>query len=133
MAVVIPDISAVDLLSRFRGRIVCSKPGYPDVLLLSVKDAGGREWRFMTFDADFSPSDPDIFLGKTVISADVAPSNTLTIGFSDGSDLTVVPRPLEPGEEEDDLENWFLITPDNQALDFGPEGRWRLGSGNEPW
>jgi hypothetical protein len=133
MAVVIPDISAADLLSRFRGRIVSSKPGYPEVLLLSVEDAHGREWRFMTFDAEFSPSDPEVFLGKTIISADVAPSNTLTVGFSDGSDLTVVPRSLEPGEENDDLENWFLLTPDNLALDFGPAGRWRLGSGSEPW
>ena len=133
MAVVIPDISAADLMSRFRGQIVSSKPGYPEVLLLTVIDGEGGEWGFMTFDADFSPSDPAIFLGKTVVSADVAPSNTLTIGFSDGSDLTVVPRPLEPGEEDDDLENWFLMTPDNQALDFGPQGRWRLGNGNEPW
>jgi hypothetical protein len=133
MAVVIPDISAADLLSHFRGRIVRSKPGYPDVLLLSVEDPRGGEWRFMTFDADFSPSDPDVFLGKTVVSAEVGSSHTLTIGFSDGSDLTVVPRSLKPGEEDDDLENWFLMTPDNQALDFGPAGRWRLGSGSEPW
>jgi hypothetical protein len=87
----------------------------------------------MTFDADFSPSDPEVFLDKTIVSAAVASSNTLTVGFSDGSDLTVVPRPLEPGEEDDDLENWFLLTPGNLALDFGPEGRWRLGSGSEPW
>jgi hypothetical protein len=133
MAVVIPDISAANLLSRFRGRIVSSKPGYPEVLLLSVIDAEGGEWGFMTFDADFSPSDPEVFRDKTIVSADVAPSNTLTIGFSDGSDLTVVPRIPGPGENYDDLENWFLMTPDNQALDFGPEGRWRLGRGDEPW
>jgi hypothetical protein len=133
MAVLIPDISAADLLSRFRGRIVSSKPGYPEVLLLSVIDADGGEWGFMTFDADFSPSDPDVFLDKTIISAEVAPSNTLTIGFSDGSQLTVSPRELAPGEEDDDLENWFLMTPKNQALDFGPAGIWRLGRGDEPW
>ena len=133
MAVVIPDISATDLLSRFRGRIVSAKPGYPEVLLLSVIDADGGEWGFMTFDADFSPSNPDVFLNRTIISAQVAPSNTLTIGFSDGSELTVVPRELAPGEEDEDIENWFLMTPDNQALDFGPVGIWRLGSGDEPW
>jgi hypothetical protein len=133
MAVVIKDTSAADLLGRFRGVVTSSRPGYPEVLLLTVEDANGGGWNFSTFDADFSPSDPDSFLGKTVVRAEIAPSNTLTIGFSDGSKLNVVPRPLRPGEADDDLENWFLLTPDGLALDFGPVGRCRLGSASEPW
>lgn len=133
MAVVNPRIHAAELLDRFRGRVVRSKPGYPDVLLLRVEDAQGSVWRFSTFDADFSPSDPDAFLDKVVVDAKVANSNTLTIFFSDNSELRVVPRLVEPGEEDDDLENWLLLTPDNLALKFGPVGRWRLGRGDEPW
>lgn len=133
MAVLIPNVAATELLSRFRGRIVSAKPGYPEVLLLTVMDAQDGEWHFSTFDADYSPSDPDVFVDKEIVDTEVAASNTLTISFSDGSDLTVVPRPLEPGEEDDDLENWYMETPDNRSLDFGPVGRWRLGRGDEPW
>ena|ERR1700743_1601796 len=133
MAVVIPDTSPADLLSQFRGPITESQPGYPEVLHLGVRGAKGGAWELSTFDADFSPSDPEVFLGKTVVSADLDPSNTLTIGFSDGSDLKVVPRTLESGEADDDLENWWLSTPDGLALDFGPEGRWRLGKASDPW
>jgi hypothetical protein len=133
MAIVIPNVIPADLLSRFRGEVIRARPGYPEVIHLRVKDAKGAEWGFSTFDADFSPSDPDVLLGKTVISAELDPSNTLTIGFSDGSDLKVVPRALEPGEEDDELENWFLRTPDDLFLDFGPEGRWRLGRASDPW
>jgi hypothetical protein len=133
MAVVIPDISPAGLLSQFRGPVIDSKPGYPEVLHLQVRDANGDEWGLSTFDADFSPSDPDVLLGKTVTGAELAPSNTLTIGFSDGSALTVIPRTLEPGEADDDLENWFLWIPDGRYLHFGPEGRWRLQKGSDPW
>jgi hypothetical protein len=133
MAVVNPNISAAELLRRFRGRVVGSEPGYPEVLLLTVADAQGGEWEFCTFDADYSPSDPDVFLDKVIVDAEIAASNTLTISFSDGSELNVVPRPLEPGEEDDDLENWYMLTPDNRTLNFGPVGRWRLGRGDEPW
>jgi hypothetical protein len=133
MATMITDVPALDLLRRFRGRVVSSSPGYPEVLHLTVRDAQGGKWTFSTFDSEFSPSDPDACLGKSVVDVKLAASNTTTICFSDGSDLIVTPRPLQPGEEDDDLENWFLLTPDNQALDFGPVARWRLGRGDEPW
>lgn len=133
MTVVIPEISPIDLLTRFRGKVIDAAPGYPEVIHLEVEDADGGKWTFSTFDAGYTPSDPDAVLGKTVVATDIAPSNTLTISFSDGSNLTVVPRNLEPGEEDDDLENWFLLTPENLALSFGPVGRWRLGRGDEPW
>ncbi len=129
---VIPDTTPADLLSRFRGPITCSEPIYPESLLLHLTDADGEEWSLSTFDADYSPNDPGAFLGKTVTGAEVEPSNTLTIGFSDDTTLSVVPRALEPGEAAD-LENWFLLTPDGLALDFGPEGRWLVGSAREPW
>jgi hypothetical protein len=133
VAIVNPNIPAMEILSRFRGRISSSKPGYPEVLLLTITDADGGKWEFCTFDADFSPSDPDVFLDKVIVDSEVAASKTLTISFSDGSTLTVIPRPLEPGEAKDELENWYMLTPDNRTLDFGPEGRWRLGRGDEPW
>jgi hypothetical protein len=133
MAVLIPNISAAEILDRFRGQVVSSKPGYPEVLLLTVKDAQGGEWDFCTFDADFTPADPDVFFDKVIVDAEVETSNDLTISFADETELRVVPRPLEPGEEDDDLENWYILTPDYRTLNFGPVGRWRLGRGDEPW
>jgi hypothetical protein len=131
MATVIPDISPGELLKRFRGHIFSARPGYPDVLLLKLRDAGGDEWWFSTFYAEFSPSDPSWFMGKTVVAADVDPSGTLKVGFSDGSDLEVRPAPLDPDEPGDDLETWHLITPEDLALNYGPRGIWRLKRADE--
>lgn len=128
--VVIPDTSPVDLLRSLRGQIVESAPGYPDVLDLTVKDLHGDEWGFATFDSEWSPSDPAIFLGKTITRADLdVPTGKLTIGFSDHSALTVVPT---PNVEDDDLENWQIFTPDGFVLNYGPGRQWRLKRASDP-
>lgn len=132
MGSVTQDISPADLLSRFRGEIFSARPGYPEVLLLKVRDAECGEWWFSTFDAEFSPSDPEVFLGKTIVSADVQSSAKLVVGFSDGSQLEVAPVPLEPDERRDDLENWSLINPDGIVLEYGPGEKWALTALGHP-
>jgi hypothetical protein len=134
MATVAPDISPTSLLDRFRGEVFSSRPGYPEVLLLKVRDGDGSEWWFSTFYATFSPSDPDVFLGKVVIATEVEPGADGTVHFSDGSRLEIHRFPREPGDEEpdDDLETWSLITPEGIVLDHGPGGKWTLDSLGHP-
>lgn len=124
MATIVKDITPAELLSRFRGEIFEADPGYPEVLLLKVRDDEGGQWWFSSGYAEYSPSDPNVFLGKTVVSADIHPSGGLTVGFSDGSSLEVRPLPLEPGESVDDLETWDLIASDGLVIDYGPGERW---------
>jgi len=131
MATVIPDLSPSDLVDRFRGTIFYAAPGYPEVIHFRVKDGDGCEWWFSTFYAEYSPSDPDTFPGKTIVDADLKPSGKLTLGFSDGSEFKVTPGPLEPGESVEDLETWHLYTPEGLALYYGPGPRWELGPANE--
>jgi hypothetical protein len=123
MALVAQNTSPADLLSRFRGQIFSSRPGYPEVLHLKLRDGAGGEWWLSTFYAEYSPSDPEIFLDKTVVTAEMEPSGGLTVGFSDGSRLDVRPIPLEPNESGDDLETWSLISPDGLIVDYGPGER----------
>jgi hypothetical protein len=126
MATVVRDITPTELLSRFRGEIFAADPGYPEVLLLKVRDDNGGQWWFSSGYAEYSPSDPDVFLGKTVVSAEIHPSGGLTVGFPDCPNLEVRPLPLEPGESADDLETWELIAPDGLVIDYGPGERWAL-------
>ena len=105
MTAVIAELSPVDLLARFRGEVVCSRPAYPDVLQLHVRDAKGDLWRFLTFEATFVPPTPDVFVGMIVVAADIdLPSGKVKIGFSDGSSLGVVPFDLKPDEIDDNYE-----------------------------
>jgi hypothetical protein len=128
--VVISDTSPVDLLAALRGQIIESVPGYPEVLDLTLEDQDGNEWGFCTFDSEWFPSDPAVFLGKTITSADLdVPTGKLTFGFSDHSTLTVVPN---PDVEDDDLENWQIFTPDGFVLNYGPGHRWRLKRASDP-
>jgi hypothetical protein len=126
MAVVVPNTSPTNLLGRFRGTIFDAAPGYPDVIIFQARDAEGGEWWFSTFYAEFSPREPKVLLGKSIIDTDLDPSGKLTISFSDGSSFIAVPIPLQPGEPDDDLENWHLFTPDDFVLNYGPEGRWEI-------
>ncbi len=128
MVTVIPDLSPSDLLARFRGTITAAAPGYPEVIHLELRDADGGEWSFSTFYAEFAPSDPEFFLGKTVIDVDFERSGKLTMRFSDGSELNVLPEPEGP---DDELTTWQLLTPDNLALWFRPRGRWDLSLGSD--
>ena len=127
MATVIPDVTPSELLDRFRGKIFRAAPGYPEVIHLRVKDSGGDEWRFSTFYATYSPEDPGLFPGKVISAADLDPSGTLKIGFSDHSEFVVTPIPLEPDDPGEDLETWHLITPEGLSLWYGPRSRWHLG------
>jgi hypothetical protein len=129
MTVVTPDTLPLDILRRFRGKIFEAVPAYPEVLHLKVKDTGGGEWWFGTHEAEWSPSDPDALLGKTVIGAEFETgSGRLTIGFSDDSTFTVTSK--HEGSP-DDLEAWELFTPEGLVLAFGPNGQWQLGRGDE--
>jgi hypothetical protein len=130
MPVVIPDISPADLLARFRGPVLDARPTYPERVHLEVKDVHGGKWSLATWDADYSPSDPEVLLGKTVVSADLeGRSGNLTIGFSDGSTFRVISDLYEPG---DDVENWDLFTPEGLVLVYGPGDRWKLARGSDP-
>ena len=129
MATVIPDLSPADLLGRFRGTIIDAAPGYPEVIHLELKDADGDEWSFSTWYAEFSPTDPELLLGKTVVDVDFERSGKLTMRFSDGSEFNVRPEPEGP---DDKLSTWQLLTPGGRlSLDFRPRDRWTLGLGSE--
>lgn len=131
MASVTPDLSPSDLVGRFRGTIFHAAPGYAEVIHLRLKDSDGAEWWFSTFYADYSPSNPEFFPGRTIIDVDLERSGKLTLQFSDGSEFKVTPGPLEPGEPVDDLETWHLYSPDGLALYYGPGPRWELGPASE--
>jgi hypothetical protein len=130
MPIVIPETSPVELLAGLRGRIVHAEHGYPEVIQLRMIDSQGAEWRFSTADADYSPSDPDVLRGKTVVSADlVGPLGNLTIGFSDGTSFRVT---MEPQDAPDDPANWRLRTPDGLYLEWGPGDSWALKLSTDP-
>lgn len=125
MPLVIPDTFPAEILNRFRGPVIDARPAYPEVLHLYVRDTGGGEWCFVTQEAEWSPSDPEMFKGKEVVSADVDDcSGRLTIGFSDASLLTVAP---DHCGAHDDIEAWELFTPERTILTYGPRKRWQLG------
>jgi hypothetical protein len=124
------NIKPPELLAALRGEVIESTPGYPEVLHLTLRDHRGEEWGFSTFDSTWSPSDPAAFLGKTITNAGLdAPSGKLTIEFSDGAALTVVPI---PEVEDDELENWEIFTPDGFVLDYGPGEHWVLKRATDP-
>ena len=128
MSTVIPDLSPADLLSRFRGVIVDAAPGYPENIHIDLRDAAGDRWGFSTWYAEFSPADPKLLLGKTVVDVDFERSGKLTMRFSDGSEFNVRPEPEEP---DDELETWSLLTPNDLYLQFRPRDLWTLGLGSD--
>jgi hypothetical protein len=129
MAIVTSDTSPAKLLGRFRGPVTKSCLTYPERVRLEVTDTDGGLWRLGTWDADYSPSDPDVLSGKTVVRASLDErSGVLTVGFSDDTVFTATPIPVE----DDDVENWELFTPERLVLTYGPRGRWQLGSADDP-
>jgi hypothetical protein len=129
MAIVTPDTSPTDLMSRFRGHVTAAEMAYPERARLEVTDAEGGLWRLGTWDADYSPADPEVLNGKTVTSMDLDPSSgVLEVGFSDGTGFTAIPFPIP----DDDMENWELFTPEGLVLSYGPRGRWQLGKATDP-
>jgi hypothetical protein len=130
MATVIPDLSPAELLARVRGLVEDARPAYPETIHVEVRDAHGDLWRFATHDAYYSPSDPDVLRGKTVVSADlVGPLGNLTFSFSDGTSFRVT---MEPEEAPTDPPNWRLHTPDGLVLRWGPGDNWALKRGTDP-
>lgn len=122
---VIPDTSPARVLARLRGEIFEAYPAYPEAIQFKIRDPEDQIWWFAIDYADYSPSDPDALIGKTVVSADLDQQAVdLTIGFSDGSTFVArfIPQvPLDP-----DLETWTLFTPDDLCLTYGPGSRWDI-------
>jgi len=129
MAIVSSDTSPALLLDRFRGPVTNTRPLYPGRIGIEVTDTQGDTWRLVTCDAEYSPSDHESLIGRTVVKTDLEVDGKVVVGFSDGSNFTATPI---PDDEEDDIENWSLFMPDRQVLVFGPKGRWRVCSVNDP-
>jgi hypothetical protein len=130
MPAVKPDTSPAALLSRFRGRVTKARLTYPERAAINLADDEGGNWYLATWGADFSPADPEVFSGKTVISAHLGERpGDLTIGFADGTSFTISPV---WDEGDDAIEDWELFTPENLVLTYGPRGRWQLGSADIP-
>ncbi len=124
------DISPMAILGGFRGFVARARLTYPERAALDVTDVKGGEWHLTTWWSDYTPADPEVFDGKTVVSADLGdPEGKLTVGFSDGTDFTVTPV-IDEGD--DAIENWQLFTPDGRILTYGPKGRWQLGKASDP-
>jgi hypothetical protein len=131
MSIVIPETSPADLLARVRGSVKDARLTYPERVRFEVMDAHGGLWLLATWEAEYSPADPEELNGKTVVSAHLDDrSLVLTIGFSDGTSFTVTPI---PDDDEGAIENWELFTPEGQVLRYGPWGRWHLGNATDPY
>jgi len=125
-ATVTLDASPLNVLRSMRGSVVDARIAYPEVLHVEIKDSAGGLWQLATQDAEWSPSDPDELVGRSVIDADIdAETGELRCKFSDGSVLDI--KPAEQ-EAEDDPPSWELITPGGVILEFGPGVRWQNGS-----
>lgn len=129
MATVTPDLSPADLLNRFRGTIIHAAPGHPEVIILRVRDVDGGVWQFSTFYAEYLPSDPEFFLGKTIVDVEFERFGELRMRFSDDSEFEVRP---EPEGRDDHLWTWHLLTPDELFLRFRPRGQWSISLSSDP-
>jgi hypothetical protein len=129
MATVSPDTSPAMLLDRVRGPVTNARPLYPERILIEITDAEGALWRLATCDAEHSPSDPDRLIGRTVVGTSLDEGGVVVLAFSDGTRFTATPV-LD--DEDDDIENWSLFTPDGRVLVYGPTGRWKLVSATDP-
>jgi hypothetical protein len=129
MSIVSLDTSPAGLLARFRGRVTNALVTYPERMILEVVDAAGAAWRISTWEAEYSPEDPDVLNGKTVAGAELdGETSVLTISFVDGSCSVVTPI---HDNAVDAIENWQLFTPHGAVLSYGPRGRWDLTSADE--
>jgi len=120
------DASPLNILRSMHGPIVDARVAYPEILHVEIKDSAGELWRLATQDAEWSPSDPAVLVGRSVDDAGIdAETGGLRCTLSDGSVLDVKPADREA---EDDPPTWELITPRGVALEFGPGVRWQIGS-----
>jgi hypothetical protein len=128
---VIPNFTPTEILDRLRGQIFYATRGYPETIQFKLVDGRGEVWWFATDYADYSPSDPDELLGRTIVSADLdEQALNLTIGFSDGSTFKAMFIPHEPLDP--DLNTWTLFTPRGFCLTYGPGSQWEVGRGGDP-
>lgn len=125
------DASPRRLLRGMRGTIEAASYGYPEVLLLSVRDAQGDLWRFMTEAVSYAPWTPEALVGRAVLDAEIDDAGTTRITLSGDDTLELVPWPLEDGED-DDVAYWELIAPDDVFLEFGPGISWLIGDARAP-
>jgi hypothetical protein len=124
------DASPMNVLRSMRGAIVDARVAYPDVLHIEIRDSSGELWRLATQDAEWSPTDLDRLVGRSVEDADIDEgSGELRCRLSDGSVLDVKPTAVEA---KDDPPNWELISPDGVALEFGPGVRWQISEADAP-
>lgn len=129
MSIMSSDTSPAMLFDRVRGRVSDAYRLYPGRIGIEVTDAEEGLWCLATCDAEFSPSEPESLVGRTVVRADVDQKGAVVLGFSDETNFTASPIPVD---DDDDIENWSLFTPDGLVLVFGPRGRWKLVSATDP-
>lgn len=124
------DASPANVLRSMRGSIVDAHLAYPDVLHIEIEDPAGKLWRLATQDAEWSPSDPNELVGRSIEDASID-ENTgeLRCKLSDGSLLDVRPGAHEADE---DPPNWELITPTRIILEFGPGVRRQISGADAP-
>lgn len=128
--VVALDASPATVLRSMRGSIVGARVAYPDVLHVEIRDSAGELWRLATQDAEWSPSDPEALVDRSIEDAEIDEgTGELRCKLSDGSLLDVKPARREAG---DDPPNWELITPGGVVLEFGPGVRWQISSADAP-
>jgi hypothetical protein len=130
MTIVVPDSSPVEILARLRGVVIDVRPAYPETIHVFIRDRDGGLWHLDTHDAYYSPSDPGLLCGKTIVSAThEGPLGNLTIGFADGSSFRVW---VDPQEAPDDPVNWRLFMPEDLVLSWGPGTDWDVTPSNSP-
>jgi hypothetical protein len=127
MATVIAlNASPANVLRSMRGSIVDARVAYPQVLHVEIRDTNDELWRLATQDAEWSPTDPDSLVGRSIENAEIDDgTGELRCRLSDGSSLAVRPTAQE---RSDDPPSWELITPDGLVLEFGPGMRWQISS-----
>ena len=120
------DSSPANVLPEFRGPIVAAQIAFPDVLHVEVRDERGEVWKLATQDARWSPEDPNVLTGQSIVRAGVDPaSGDLRCDLSNGSMLVIASR---PASARDDPPSWELIAPTGVVLEFGPGMRWQIAS-----
>lgn len=130
MATVALDASPANVLRELRGTIVAARVAYPEVLHVEVRDARGDLWRLATQDARWSPFDPSMLVGHSLVQAAIdGETGELRLRLSDDSALEIVPA---AADAPDDPPSWELISPGGIALEFGPGMRWRISGTDMP-
>lgn len=128
--VVALDASPANVLRSMRGSIVDAHLAYPDVLHVEIEDPTGKLWRLATQDAEWSPSDPNELVGRSIEDASIDESTgKLRCKLSDESLLEIRPA---ASEADEDPPNWELITPAGVVLEFGPGVRWQISGADAP-